>query len=88
MLRISCSCARLSGWQASIDGKQSEIYRANFAFRAVKIEPGQHTVLFSYQPLTVSIGFPLAGLTFISVLVFIICCLVGIPNPLARIFLN
>ena len=35
-----------AGWQASIDGKPSEIYRANFAFRAVKIEPGQHSVRF------------------------------------------
>jgi hypothetical protein len=42
------------GWQASIDGKPSEIYRANFAFRAVKIEPAQHTVLFSYQRVSLS----------------------------------
>jgi hypothetical protein len=51
------------GWQASIEGKPREIYRANFAFRAIKIEPGQHSVRFPYQPLTTSIGFPLSAIT-------------------------
>jgi hypothetical protein len=69
------------GWQASIDGKPSDIYRANFAFRAIKIEPGQHAVRFSYQPLTMSIGFPLSAVTCICVIVYIIVCgLVGIPR--------
>ena len=68
------------GWQASIDGKQAEIFRANFAFRAIKLEPGQHTVLFSYQPLAITVGFPLAGLTTIAVIAYTICCLVGVAR--------
>jgi hypothetical protein len=72
------------GWQASIDGKPSEIYRANFAFRAVKIEPGQHSVRFSYRPLTISIGFPLSAVTCICVIVYIVCGLVGIFSRLLK----
>jgi hypothetical protein len=53
---------------------------ANFAFRAVKIEPGQHSIRFSYQPLTIDIGFPLSDVTSVCVIVFVIVCgLVAIP---------
>ncbi len=44
------------GWKAAIDGKPTEIYRANFAFRAVAIPAGRHTVTFSYRPLSFKIG--------------------------------
>jgi hypothetical protein len=37
-------------WQAAVDGIATKIYRANYAFRAVIVEPGEHTVIFYYQP--------------------------------------
>ena len=73
------------GWQASIDGKPSEIYRANTAFRAVRIEAGQHTVRFSYQPLTTSIGFPLSAVAGACVIAYIICSYF-FANVAARLF--
>ncbi len=45
------------GWRAYIDGKRTEIYRANLAFRAVKIPAGTHRVEFRYIPLSFYIGF-------------------------------
>lgn len=44
------------GWQASVDGKPAPTYRAEVLFRAVPIEPGQHTVVFEYQPLSFRLG--------------------------------
>jgi hypothetical protein len=38
------------GWKAAVDGKRSEIYRADGFFRAVKIPKGRHRVEFSYFP--------------------------------------
>ncbi len=38
------------GWKAFIDGTATQIYRANFAFRAVLIPKGKHIVRFSYEP--------------------------------------
>jgi len=38
------------GWRATIDGTQAEIYRANYAFRAVYLNAGSHEIQFAYQP--------------------------------------
>ncbi len=38
------------GWNAYVDGAKAEIRRANFAFRAIKIESGKHTIKFAYEP--------------------------------------
>ncbi len=37
-------------WQASIDGQQVEIVRANHSFMAVPIDAGTHTITFHYRP--------------------------------------
>ena len=38
------------GWRAYRDGNEVEILRANYAFRAVPVEPGRHQVEFRYAP--------------------------------------
>ncbi|MBI3559190.1 YfhO family protein, partial [Candidatus Gottesmanbacteria bacterium] len=38
------------GWQATINGVKREIYRANYAFRAVIVPAGQNKIEFVYQP--------------------------------------
>jgi len=37
-------------WRAFIDGRESRVYRANMAFKAVILEKGRHTVHFVYDP--------------------------------------
>ncbi len=44
------------GWKVYIDGNKGRIYRANYAFRGVLLEPGEHKVVFSYRPLSVILG--------------------------------
>jgi hypothetical protein len=44
------------GWQARIDGKVVPILRANYLFRAVRVEAGEHEVNFSYIPLSFYLG--------------------------------
>jgi hypothetical protein len=44
------------GWTAEIDGRPAEIVRANFAFRAVSVPAGTHTVRFRYRPASVAWG--------------------------------
>jgi hypothetical protein len=44
------------GWKVWIDGQESKVYRVNYVFRAVSVPAGQHTVSFSYQPLSFQIG--------------------------------
>ena len=38
------------GWKAYVDGKETKIYRANYAFRAIVVPKGFHKVMFSYEP--------------------------------------
>lgn len=44
------------GWQASVDGTPTPIYRANFLFRGVAIDAGVHEVRFRYRPWTLPLG--------------------------------
>jgi hypothetical protein len=44
------------GWRAYVDGKETKIYRANLAFRAIEVPKGKHTVVFNYVPMSFSIG--------------------------------
>jgi hypothetical protein len=38
------------GWIAKVDGKPTPIYRANYLFRAVRLEKGSQRVDYYYQP--------------------------------------
>ncbi len=50
------------GWTARVDGQPREIIRANVAFRAVAVAPGEHAVEFRYEPLPHRIGAIISGL--------------------------
>lgn len=38
------------GWKAFVDGRETPIYRANYAMRAVVVPAGGHKISFVYQP--------------------------------------
>ena len=56
------------GWRAYVDGKETKIYRANLAFRAIEAPKGRHTVVFKYVPMSFYIGLVL---TIIGILLCI-----------------
>lgn len=55
------------GWKAYLDGDEKPIWRANSLFRAVETPPGNHKLVFKYQPGSVRLGIvvSLASLSFI-----------------------
>jgi Bacterial membrane protein YfhO len=55
-----------AGWRASIDGAAAPIYRANVAFRAVRVPAGRHFVRMRYRPLSVTVGLALSVLTLLA----------------------
>ncbi|MDD5307560.1 MAG: YfhO family protein [Deltaproteobacteria bacterium] len=50
------------GWEAAVDGRPESILRANLAHRAVPLPPGDHRVVFRFQPASFSLGLALSGL--------------------------
>jgi hypothetical protein len=43
-------------WKAYVDGKEAKIYRANYLFRAVYLDPGVHQVKFVFDSAAYRIG--------------------------------
>ena len=44
------------GWQVFVDEQESVVLRANYAFRAVALEAGDHEVRFRYRPRSFVVG--------------------------------
>lgn len=60
------------GWKATIDQTPTKIYRADFAFRAIVIPKGEHTVEFLFKPLSFKIGALISVIT-LTVLSLFVC---------------
>lgn len=48
------------GWKAFVDGTETRIYRTDYAFRSVYLEPGTHTVVMSYAGDSIRLGLLLS----------------------------
>ncbi len=59
------------GWKAFLDDEEVELLRANYAFRAVGLGPGTHSVRMEYVPLYFRIGliFSVAGIGLMALLI-------------------
>lgn len=57
------------GWKAIVNGKEQRILQANYNYRALEIEPGEHQVVFSYQPWSVKIGQVISLATLVLLLI-------------------
>jgi hypothetical protein len=60
------------GWQAFVDDQPSEIYQANYIFRAVYLPAGRHTVEFVYRPLSLYVGSAISLTTLAIIAGFLI----------------
>jgi membrane protein YfhO len=59
------------GWTAWVDGRATRLWRANHAFRAVSLSPGEHRVEFHYEPTWLTIGLAISGLSLAGVSVML-----------------
>jgi hypothetical protein len=44
------------GWKAFVNGEETKIYRADYAFRAIPLDAGTHRVEFIYDPISLKLG--------------------------------
>ena len=63
------------GWEATVDGQRVPIYRADYVYRAVAIQPGEHTIVFEFHPLSFMVGAMISGL---SLMMLFIVTILGI----------
>ena len=57
------------GFRAVVDGEETDVYRANHLFRAVRVPEGEHTVHFYFRPKGLALGTLITLFTLIGVLV-------------------
>jgi hypothetical protein len=55
------------GWIALVDGTAQPIFRTNFHFRGVFLEPGKHEVHFVFAPKRFRIGLSIAASTAVLI---------------------
>jgi hypothetical protein len=74
------SDAFFPGWEAIVNGKETEIYRSNYAFRSIVVRPGKQIVRFEYNPTPFQTG---RIISFISLVFSLFIILKGfrIRNP-------
>jgi hypothetical protein len=58
------------GWRAYVDGRAEPILRANYAFRAVYLEPGYHEVRLVFEPLSWKVGLGISVATWVGLIVW------------------
>ena len=57
------------GWYALVDGNVTPIYQANYLFRAIFLNPGEHNITFVYRPLSFWLGFGLSVLAWLILVI-------------------
>jgi uncharacterized membrane protein YfhO len=68
------------GWRVTVDDLPAELLRANYAFRAVHLQDGKHTVDMVYQPASVFVG----GVVSLAAVVLVVAGLVFTRSREAR----
>ncbi len=53
---LSSSEVYYPSWSATIDGKETDIYESNIAFRTIFVPSGKHEIVYEYRPTIFLIG--------------------------------
>ncbi len=53
------------GWNVEVDGNESPLFYADYAFKAVFLSPGEHIVEFRYEPISFQLGLVLSPIAWV-----------------------
>jgi hypothetical protein len=70
------------GWEATIDGKPVNIYRADYLLRGIPVDAGQHDIEIYYRPISLIVGVVITGAGLVIILMFILI------RPIRKFFRN
>lgn len=60
------------GWKATIDGEEAEIIRTNYLLRGLKVPPGTHEIVMSFEPSSFETGSILSLIGSLLVLLLLL----------------
>lgn len=60
------------GWKATIDGKETEIFKVDYTLRGIEIPKGKHNIEFKFEPQVVKTGGTIALFSSIGMLLVVI----------------
>ena len=63
------------GWNAYIDGRQTEIFRVNYVLRAINIPSGQHQIRFEFRPDSIYKGDKISVFFIVLMLTIVAGCI-------------
>lgn len=66
------------GWRLTIDGRPAEILRTNGAMRGALVGPGEHRLVYRYDPASLKLG---AGLTLAGLVTLILVIVAPAARP-------
>lgn len=66
-----------AGWNAYIDGKQTNIIKTDYFLRGVQVPPGKHSIQLVFEPSTVQLGIQLSYISSILMLILFVGGLVA-----------
>ena len=61
------------GWTVTVDGEEEKVLRANHFYRAVQLEPGEHTLEFDYFPEGFKSGLIVSGISLLILIALPFC---------------
>jgi hypothetical protein len=59
------------GWQASVDGRRTPVFRVNYVQRGIRVPPGAHDVRFAFRPRSFYVGAAVTGAAGVVLLVLL-----------------
>jgi len=64
------------GWNAYVDGKKTELLRADFTFKAIEVPAGSHSIIMKFEPKSLKYGGLISWLAIFVSLIYLIYCLI------------
>lgn len=59
------------GWQATIDGSATQVFRADYALRGVLVPAGSHVVRFEFRPKSFYYGAAVSAMSFLALVLLV-----------------
>lgn len=59
-------------WKATIDGRKTNLLRANYLFSALEIGSGKHQIVLNYEPMLFQIGLKVSIITTLFLFIYLL----------------